>query len=200
MKRLANSLWTSSTGSSAAEFALVLPLLLIFLFGIIDGGRFMWAYNRAEKATQTGTRFAVVTDPVAPGLYAYKFTSSGLGAGDTIPASSLGTITCSSTTCTCTATPCPSGTGAPTGAWTQLVARMKQIDPDIAETNVQVVYQGSGLGFAGNPSGMDVDPIVSVRLTGLQFKPLTTLTLATFRMPDFHAALTAEDSYGTQSN
>jgi len=200
MRHRTADLFASCAGSSAAEFALVLPLLLVFLFGIIDGGRFIWEYNRAEKATQMGTRFAVVTDPVAPGLFSYKFTSDGLGAGDLIPASELGTITCNSTSCSCTSGTCPAGTGAPTGAWTALVTRMRQIDPNISADNVQVQYQGSGLGFAGNPSGMDIEPIVTVKLSGLQFTPLTTLTLASFTMPDFHAALTAEDSEGSQSN
>ena len=51
-------------GASAAEFALVLPLLLLLLFGIIDAGRLAWEFNRAEKATQVGARVAVVTDPI----------------------------------------------------------------------------------------------------------------------------------------
>src|SRR6185369_11615656 len=101
MKRLLARLWNSTSGSSAAEFALTLPLLLIFLFGIIDAGRFAWEYNKAEKATQIGARFAAVTDPVAPSLYNYDFTATGLNAGDTIPSGSLGLITCTSTVCAC---------------------------------------------------------------------------------------------------
>jgi len=189
----------STSAASAAEFALVLPLLLIFLFGIIDAGRFAWEYNKAEKATQIGARFAAVTDPVAPNIYNYDFTATGLNAGDPIPASSLGTITCTSTACTCSGT-CPISMGAPTGAWTQLVARMRQIDPTIQETNIQVQYRGSGVGFAGDPTGMDIVPIVTVQLSGLSFRPLTTLTMAVAPMPDFHTSLTAEDSVGTQSN
>ena len=48
---------------------MVLPLLLLFIFGIIDVGRLMWTWNRAEKATQMGARFAVVTDMVPPRCY-----------------------------------------------------------------------------------------------------------------------------------
>ena len=59
--------------ASAAEFALVLPLLLILLFGTIDAGRFLWAMNRAEKATQMGARYAIVTDPVSTGLRRGRF-------------------------------------------------------------------------------------------------------------------------------
>ena len=38
-------LFRDRAAASAAEFALVLPLLMVFLFGIIDAGRFMWDYN-----------------------------------------------------------------------------------------------------------------------------------------------------------
>ncbi len=57
----------SQSGSTAAEFALVLPLFLIMLFGIIDAGRFMWEFNRAEKATQVGARVAIVTNVLSVG-------------------------------------------------------------------------------------------------------------------------------------
>ena len=40
----------------------------ILLFAIIDGGRFAWEYNRAEKATQIGARMAVVTDVISTDL------------------------------------------------------------------------------------------------------------------------------------
>jgi Flp pilus assembly protein TadG len=199
MRKVCAGLVKCTSAASAAEFALVLPLLLVFLFGIIDAGRFSWEYNKAEKATQVGARFAAVTDPVAPGLYNYNFATGTLNAGDTIPASALSTISCTSTSCTCTGT-CPTGTGAPTGAWTQLVARMRQIDPTITAANVKVQYTGSGVGFAGDPTGMDVVPIVTVSLTGMSFRPLTILTIKSLSMPDFHTSLTAEDSLGTQSN
>lgn len=198
------SLIRDRSGASAAEFALVLPFLLLMLFGIIDAGRYAYAFNRAEKATQVGARFAVVTDPVAPGLAAYDFTTSGIAAGDPVPASALGAITCTSTTCTCTTSPCPAGAGAPTGAgataMTALLTRMKSIDPDIADANVQLVYSGSGLGFAGDPTGMNISPFVTVKLTGLKFKPVTALLLATLDIGDSHTTLTAEDSVGSQSN
>ena len=194
------------SGSSAAEFALVLPLLLLLLFGIIDGGRFMWAYNQSEKATQVGARVAVVTNVLSPGLASESYvgkTVAGvtLSQGDVIPGSALGEIACTSGGCSCTATPCPSSLGTlDSTTFDLIVQRMKYMKPDLQSANVTVTYRGSGLGFAGDPNGMEIAPMVTVTITGLSFRPLTTLMFATFTMPDLSATLTAEDSAGTQSN
>ena len=97
MNRIVRALLTDRRGASAAEFAIVLPLMLILLFGIIDAGRYAYSFNRAEKATQVGARFAVVTTPVAPGLAAFDFTTTGVAAGDPILRGTYGPLTCTST-------------------------------------------------------------------------------------------------------
>jgi len=193
----------SEQAASAAEFALVLPLLLLLLFAIIDAGRFMWEFNEAEKATQTGARYAVVTDPVLNGLYTYSFSiSGGIAQGTAVPTSSFDTATCGSSTCSCL----PGGgfcsaTSRNATAFTNLVTRMSKIYPQINANNVQIQYKNVGLGFAGDPDGPDVSPLVTVSLTGLQFHPLTCLVFAcSITMPDFRAGLTLEDAAGTESN
>jgi len=62
MIRAVRNLPLNTSAMSSAEFAMVLPLLLIFLFGMIDTGRFLWEFNEAEKATQVGARMAIVTN------------------------------------------------------------------------------------------------------------------------------------------
>jgi hypothetical protein len=196
-------------GASAAEFALVLPLLLLMLFGIIDAARFAWEFNKAEKATQVGARVAVVTDVIPSGLATASYVGvSGLTQGDLIPASALGIVSCKSTsgtvTCDCAppdgAAPCPALGTADSTAFDRIVTRMQYMKPGINASNVRVEYRGSGLGFAGDPNGMEIAPIVTVKLTGVQFKPITSLLFLTFTMPDFRASLTSEDSSGSQSN
>jgi Flp pilus assembly protein TadG len=199
----------SEQAASAAEFALVLPLLLLLLFAIIDAGRFMWEFNEAEKATQAGVRYAVVTDPVlggtssSTGLYNYSFSlSGGITQGTAVPTTSFDTATCTSGACTCL----PgggfcSGTAYNATAFTNLVTRMSKMYPQIKASNVQIQYKNVGLGFAGDPDGPDVSPLVTVSLTGLQFHPLTCLVFAcSITMPDFRAGLTLEDATGTESN
>ena len=198
------------SGASAAEFALVLPLLLFFIFGIIDGARFLWETNRAEKATQMGARTLVVTNAVSTGLVNHSYlgdTSGGtaLTQGDVVPAAALGEIDCTSSggtvSCSCNTNPCP-GTLTPidTTGWNLMLTRMHGVKPDIAASNVMVSYRGSGLGYAGDPNGMDIAPLVTVEIRNLQFRPVTGLMLATITLPPFRTTLTAEDSEGIQSN
>ena len=189
--------------SSAAEFAMVLPLLLLFMFGLIDSARFMWNCNRAEKATQMGVRYAVATDMVPSTLASYDFTAQGVAGGQAVPTSIFGDATCISSGCTCTGS--ANQCGFSSAAFTAIVNRMRSIYPKIAASNVQVKYENVGLGYAGDPNGPDVSPLVTVSLrTGanaLSFQPITFLLFrAAIPMPGFSAALTMEDGQGTVAN
>ena len=190
-------------GASGAEFAMVLPLLLILLLGVFDAGRFLWEYNRAEKATQMGVRYAVATDPVAPGLASYSFAVDGtVVAGDPVPVTDFDYAECDESDCD----PCVGGDicgviGHDPAAFANLVTRMNYMYPAIQSENVLVEYRNVGLGYSGDPNGPDVAPLVTVRLTGLTFKPITTLLFgATMNMPDFRASLTLEDGSGAVAN
>jgi Flp pilus assembly protein TadG len=48
-------------GQGLVEFALVLPILLLVIFGIIDFGRAVYAYNTIGNAARTGGRVAIVS-------------------------------------------------------------------------------------------------------------------------------------------
>lgn len=205
MRRAFLQLLRRNDGASAAEFALVLPLLLIFLLGMIDVGRYMWSINKLEKATQMGARMAVVTDMVPTGLANTNFGLT-LGQGASIPTSSFGAAECDKTSgsvaCNCLAgSTCPALSPINSVAFQNIATRMEAIAPMIADTDIRIRYTNAGVGYAGDPNGPDVAPLITVRLTGLVFHPITCLMFAcTISMPDFRAALTAEDLSGTVSN
>jgi Flp pilus assembly protein TadG len=48
------------TGSEMVEFALVLSILFMFLFGIMDLSRALYAYHFVANAAREGTRYAMV--------------------------------------------------------------------------------------------------------------------------------------------
>jgi Flp pilus assembly pilin Flp len=194
-------------GAGAAEFALVAPLMIILLFAVIDGGRFLWEVNQAEKATQVGARVAVVTDIIASGIADYSYVGCDedgncLTQGDKIPGGAFGTIACTNTSCACIeGATCPTDVGEFNDeAFTRIVDRMRLMKPDIGYGNVEIEYHDSGLGFAGDPNGPDASPMVTVRLKDLEFRPITTLAMTRMYLPSFATTLTAEDSAGSVSN
>jgi Flp pilus assembly protein TadG len=176
-------------GASAAEFAMVLPLLLIFLLGIIDVGRLMWELNRAEKATQMGVRYAVVSDPVASIVDVDYVTAHNIPGGDVVPTNLFNQAVCTSTTCTVTGTAANSRNAA---AFTSIVTWMQKFDARVQAANVVVTYQNVGLGYSGNPIGPDVAPLTTVELRNLTFAPIF-LFGGTFNLPKVKATLTLED-------
>ena len=208
MKAL-RSFLRDSSGASAEEFALVLPLFLIAIFGTIDVGRYFWAINQVEKATQIGARWAVATDMVASGsggLNEYSFAiSGGIPQGTAVPEASFPGIYCtgtsSSASCNCKSGSASYCTVSSAAAFKRLVDRMKLIDSRIDYANVRVDYDWSGLGFAGDPNGPDVAPLTTVTVSNVQFRPITTMLFsANFNLPVLSYTLTMEDGSGTESN
>jgi len=198
--------WRETRAASAAEFALILPTALLLLFGIIDVGNFAWTLNEYEKATQMGTRYAVVTEMVSPALANQLYvgnTSCGatpLRAGDRICRAALGTLECSSTSCQCSAAPCPAGP-VDSARFTALVNRMRTFQPDIQANDVRVEYRGSGLGYAGDPNKPEIAPLVTVRILNATYDPITLSPFGVaVPLPDFSYSLTLEDGEGATSS
>jgi Flp pilus assembly protein TadG len=60
-------------GQSLVEFALIIPILIILVFGIIDFGMGLRAYITVAQATREGARYAAVGNPAG------TFSSGGSG-------------------------------------------------------------------------------------------------------------------------
>ena len=180
------------SGSSAAEFALVLPLLIAFLFGILDVGRYMWALNRAEKAAQMGVRYAVVSDPVASVINTDFVGGYSIPGGDPVPTATFGSATCVNAG-DCVVTGAASGVvGRNPAAFDAIVAWMQKFDPEVNASRVRIIYRNVGLGYSGDPTGPDVSPLTTVELYGLPFRSLV-LFGGNLTLPVINASLTLED-------
>ena len=199
------ALLRSTHGGTAAEFGLLTPLLLSFMIGTVDLGRFLWTCNRAEKATQMGVRYAVTNDIVPSGLATYDFAiAGGIPQGDPIPLSSFGGADCNSAsgtvTCVCrTGATCPTLTPINTTAFNAIVTQMQRFYPSLTADKVTISYEYSGLGYAGDPNGIQVSPVVTVRLKQPTFTPMLFRFFgsATINLPSYAASLTLEDGKST---
>lgn len=195
-------------GSSAAEFALVLPAALLLLFGIIDVGRYAWQLNGYEKATQMGVRYAVVTDLVSGALADEDLTYVGdtscgttLSAGQRICAAALGDIVCGQNSCSCTGNCPPNSAAIDSTAFGNIVARMQVFQPRIRAQDVTVEYKGSGIGFAGDPHKPEISPIVTVRINNARYDAITLSPIGgSVSLPDFSYSLTLEDGEGSAAS
>lgn len=188
----------------AAEFALILPVFLVLFFGIIDGGRYLWEINRAEKATQAGARAAAVTGMIPAGLIDYSFSiNNGIEQGSAVPVADFPGVTCVGSAgapeCTWNAAPSEAIDLSPSAdSFAVVVDRMQAFMPELQPENVSITYANSGLGFAGDPSGPDVAPIIIVSLVDAKFQPILTSVFGLeWDIPSSPYSISQEDGRGT---
>lgn len=178
----------NESGATLVEATLVFAMMMILTFGLIEFGLVLYQYNAAEKATAVGARFIATRGPVVTGLpdCGPGVNVNGMNAGARCPSTSWETV------CNASA---PSG-GCQATVLNALVTEMQRFDPNIEAQNVQVVLRGAGLGFVGRGSPV---PMVTVRLTGMQYNFITLddlLSFGTLTMPGFDATVVGEDLNG----
>ena len=76
------SLWRDR-GAAAVEFALVLPVLLLIIFGIIDFGRMLYTKITLTQAAQAAARAGAILGP-SSGQAEGQTAASGLNGGVTV--------------------------------------------------------------------------------------------------------------------
>ena len=180
MQSNARRILINEDGAALIEAALVLPLILLLVFGLMEVSFYAWNLNLAAKAVQLGVRRAIVSDPLATGPGLVRAESSAywrdlppglrcLPAGrDPTPCPTFA-VTCDiSAGCTCRGNAC--GFTLAGGRLTPILAAMRAVLPGIRSENVQVSYATNALGYVGRPAPVPVD--VTVRLISLEYESL----------------------------
>ena len=144
---------------------------------------------------------------IASDLIAYSFAvQGGLTQGTVVPQSAFPGVHCvgssaGTPTCTCMTAngTCGFAMTANATAFSDLLSRVQQIYPSITASNLNIDYTWSGLGFAGDPNGPDVAPIVTVSLQNMSF-PMLFMLGTSASLPTSRYSMTLEDGQGTASN
>ena len=179
-------------GAAAAEFGLICLVFVSMLLAVIDMGRLAWTINSAKAATREGVRLAVVSPIVSSYMAGYDGLSQNMAGGSTVPDMAF---RCSGASSTCTQIV---GSGGTTGfdatTFAAVLAKMQSYDPDITAANVVITYRHVGLGKVGNPYAPDMEPLVTVSLTGMTFQSaaLQVVGVAPFTLPNMASTLSGE--------
>ena len=167
--RAKRSFARDDSGSTLVEFAIVMPLFLLILFGLIDFGRMGFEYVMANKAVQLAARVAVTRPPACSGVA----TINARGTSVTTPPAIFGT-NCRAGANICAAPvtiACTGNVSNPTVAeiWGSLSPLMPT---GSSAANLRFSYAHTPeLGFLGGP----YVPMVTVGIQNLNFQFITPL-------------------------
>lgn len=153
------------TGVSAVELAIMLPLLVLFTFGILEFALAMGAYLQINEATRAAARTAVIQPAVAD-----------LSSLDSTPAN------CTSNG---SSVNCGSYSVASSSAYSAILAEAQRVRPDITAEQLQVSYSSSGTGHSSTADGSA--PLVTIRIIGYEHELLLQglVGISTIAFPDF---------------
>jgi TadE-like protein len=184
-------------GGPLVEVAILLPILILFLFGGVDFMNALYQWNAAAKAVEIGARIAAVSDPIASGLnsIADNALTSGVASGSPMP-NFIVECDGGASTCSCTSGACDgmggysadamglivygrAGNSDCTPPASQYFAGMCNLHAAIAPQYVTVVYKQTGLGYAGRSLGPI--PTITVSLNAASSK--TKLPFRFFFLP-----------------
>lgn len=173
-------------GAALIEAALILPVLLMIVFGLADLSLYFWQRGLATKAVDLGVRAAIVSDSVArgPGLTpsesasywfgmppgARCFPSSGSAAESGNAGGCLSfSVTCDlARGCDCPGVSC--GFGFSQANLAPILDAMRAVLPRLEPANLRITYSTNGLGYVGRPPPVPVD--VTVQIVDLAFDPI----------------------------
>lgn len=158
------------SGSTLVEFAIVMPLFLLILFGLIEFGRMGFEYVMANKAVQLATRIAVARPPACPGVALVN--TRGVVPVGTLPPYFGTNCRAGATICAAPVTvTCNGDANNPTVA--EVWGAVRGLMPvGSAASNLRFSYTyTSDLGFLGGP----YVPMVMVETRNLTFQFVTPL-------------------------
>ncbi|MCF1710967.1 pilus assembly protein [Tabrizicola sp. J26] len=163
--RPAQTLLSDETGAALPELALVLPVFLLLIFGLIDFGRMGYEFVMANKATDLAARLAATLPPACPGV-ATENLPGVVPVGTVAPRFGTG---CASAAAVCAAPATVTCTAAmDTSTASVIWDRVEPLMPSYsAPGNLTFSYSyDPNLGFLGGP----YVPVVTVEITGLDFQ------------------------------
>lgn len=168
----------NESGAALIEAALVLPVLLVLIFGMADLSLFLWQQNAAQKAVQLGVRQAVVSQSAAvgPGLTPTESLNywDGLPLGHSCaPARDRGSA-CPVFAVMCSVREqcaCP-GFGRCNFSFAEvnlapIHQAMRATLPQLRPDQIEIAYATNYLGYVGRPVPVPVN--VTVSLVGLRY-------------------------------
>lgn len=157
-------------GTFIVELAVLIPVFLLLIIGLVEFGRMGAEYVMADKATQMATRIAVVRPPACASVP--TFNARGTTPSGTIPPHFGTKCTAGSTVCASPATvTCTGSMNNATAAeiWGK-IAPLMPTQATVANLSFSYAYDNK-MNFLGGP----YVPTVTVEIQNLNFQFVTPL-------------------------